>query len=226
MANQLLLLLRLEGLMQSWGERARWDTRDTTAFPTKSGVVGLLACARGWPRGDEAIRQLEQQLTMGVRADRPGLLMTDFQTISGEIVTANGQSRGKKGEEATILSLRQYLFDAAFLVVLAGPEKTLESLAVALQNPVWQIYLGRKTCVPSRPVFEELTRDYPSLDDALRNTPLCERAKRDHAVVCEIEHTEGSYLRRDRPLVTPSRHYGMRRLNRFVIESIPGEVKL
>ena len=204
MANQLLLLLRLEGLMQSWGERARWDTRDTTAFPTKSGVVGLLACAQGWPRGDEAIRQLEQQLTMGVRADRPGVLMTDYQTISREkdpntgkpkvLIAATGKPKtgGTELSKTTIESHRQYLFDAAFLVILAGPEKTLESLAVALQNPMWQIYLGRKTCVPSRPVFEELTRDYPSLDDALRNIPLCERAKRDHAVVCEIEHNEGS----------------------------------
>jgi CRISPR system Cascade subunit CasD len=45
MANT--LFLRLEGPLQSWGERARWDVRDTAPEPTKSGVIGLLACALG-----------------------------------------------------------------------------------------------------------------------------------------------------------------------------------
>ena len=35
-----LLILRLEGALQSWGERSHWDHRDTANFPTKSGVVG------------------------------------------------------------------------------------------------------------------------------------------------------------------------------------------
>ena len=40
-----ILLLRLEGPLQSWGGRARWDVRDTGRIPTKSGIVGLLGCA-------------------------------------------------------------------------------------------------------------------------------------------------------------------------------------
>lgn len=36
-----ILLLRLEGLLQSWGEHSRWDHRDSSDMPTKSGVIGL-----------------------------------------------------------------------------------------------------------------------------------------------------------------------------------------
>ena len=38
-----LLVLRLDGPLQSWGENAKWDFRDSSTMPTKSGIVGLLA---------------------------------------------------------------------------------------------------------------------------------------------------------------------------------------
>src|SRR5205814_6367260 len=56
--------LRLEGPLQSWGSRARWDVRDTEPEPTKSGVIGLLGCALGYPLGDT---RLETELDAGFR---------------------------------------------------------------------------------------------------------------------------------------------------------------
>lgn len=217
MSNPQLLLLRIEGLMQSWGERSRWDGRDTASFPSKSGIIGLLACALGKPRTDKIILELDRTLKMGVRADRPGVVMPDYQTISGEIVTANGQTRGKKGEDSTIISVRQYLFDASFLIVLDGQGDVLEMLAEALQKPVWPIYLGRKTCVPTRPVYESLTSDYESIEEALRCWPISDLADEANGFLCEIDHLNGSYIRYDRPMLTPSRHYNYRRINRFAV---------
>ena len=78
-----LLILRLEGALQSWGENSKWDARDTAALPTKSGIVGLLACALGWARGDARIAALFDQIQVAVRADRPGVRMTDYQTVTG-----------------------------------------------------------------------------------------------------------------------------------------------
>ena len=43
-----ILFLRLEGPLQSWGIRSRWDVRETQPEPTKSGVIGLLGCALGY----------------------------------------------------------------------------------------------------------------------------------------------------------------------------------
>ena len=32
------IMLRLEGLLQAWGESAVWDNRSTAVMPTKSGA--------------------------------------------------------------------------------------------------------------------------------------------------------------------------------------------
>ena len=47
------LLLRLAGPLQSWGERSHFNERDTARFPTRSGVIGMLAAALA---GDAASR--------------------------------------------------------------------------------------------------------------------------------------------------------------------------
>jgi len=207
-----LLLLWLEGPLQSWGERARWDMRDTAPIPTKSGVVGLLGCALGIPRGDIRLVEMEIALTMGVRADKPGTYLEDFHTITGEIVTADGKVRGKKSEDGTIISRRQYLQDASFLVALDGAEEILYRCAEALQHPTWIIYLGRRSCVPARPVFYELTDRYASIEDALANvpSPYMEKGK---GLLCEIERTGGAMERRDRPTVAPARIFAVRRVD-------------
>lgn len=64
------LLIRLQGPLQSWGTRSRFDHRDTWPYPTKSGVVGLLAAALGRDRRED-VSDLAA-LRMGVRVDRKG----------------------------------------------------------------------------------------------------------------------------------------------------------
>ena len=41
----------------------------------------------------------------------------------------------------------------------------------AVCQPRWPLFLGRKTCVPTRPVFEALTDEYSTLEEALRHCP-------------------------------------------------------
>ncbi len=70
--------------------------------------------------------------------------------------------------ESTIVSPRDYLHDAAFLVALASRERgLLERLKESLERPRWPVYLGRKSCVPVRPVLERLTTEYGDLKSAL-----------------------------------------------------------
>src|SRR4051794_39949025 len=100
------LLLRLSGPMQSWGTRSRFDDRDTERLPSKSGVIGLLCAAQGRPR----LAQIEDlaALRMGVRADRAGILATDYHT-------AQNVARASSGTKDTEPSRRHYLADAVFL---------------------------------------------------------------------------------------------------------------
>lgn len=186
-----ILLLRLEGPLQAWGARARWDVRDTQPEPTKSGVVGLLGCALGYPSGDARLeRELDAGLVFGVRVEHPGRVLEDFQTVTDFLPTAEGTFRhsgvrtGASLEKiraspdatpATILSPRFYLEDAAFLVALAAspsaPPDLLDRCAAALRRPRWPLFLGRKACVPTRPVLEGLTGEYTELRDALTRHP-------------------------------------------------------
>ena len=184
-----LLLLRLEGPLQSWGGRSRWDVRDTEAEPTKSGLVGLLGCALGYGRGDvRLVEELDAGLRLGVRTEAPGRILEDYQTITDFLPTAAGDFKvlgGTKSAKAlradpeahpaTIISPRFYLEDAAFLAVLEAaalaPPDLLARCASALQNPCWPLFLGRRACVPSRPVLDSLTDRYTGLEDALRRHP-------------------------------------------------------
>lgn len=159
------LLLRLVGPMQSWGTTSRFDQRDTGKEPSKSGVVGLLAAALGIDREYWTDIEPLTRLAMGVRHDRAGVPKRDYQTAgcaaTDTIIKANGAP-----SEDGVVSHRFYLADAAFLVALEGSDRILlENIQDYLKNPTWPLALGRKSYVPSEPVWiENGVQDAPLLD--------------------------------------------------------------
>ncbi len=188
------LFLRLEGPLQSWGERARWSVRDTAPEPTKSGVIGLLGCALGL-KDDAGLRELSDSLRMGVRCDRPGRRLVDYHTVGGgytepALLTADGKPKYSSGAPHTEQTWRSYLCDASFLVVLQGPPDMIARLATAMQSPHWPIYLGRKACVPTRPPFDGVG-DYPDLESA-----LCQNLTKATRAVIECAATDANAVRR------------------------------
>ena len=183
-----ILLLRLEAPLQSWGSRSRWDVRDTATEPTKSGIVGMLGCALGYPMRDPRLEQLNDSLRFGVRVEHPGRIVVDYQTITDFLPTAGGDLKFSGGvskgppeklvaelkEPATIQSPRAYIEDGAFLVALEatdGNSGLLDECADAVQQPRWPLFLGRKACVPTRPIFQAFTDEYDDIEDALRRRP-------------------------------------------------------
>ena len=172
--NTNLIVLRLEGVMQSWGEDSKWNHRASRQMPSKSGIVGMLACAMGLERDDHAIVELGNAIIMAVRADRPGMIATDFQTVTGyPLLTAEGKPRSGGN---TFISRREYLQDAVFTVFIEAEEGWEGRITDALSDPVWPVYLGRKNCVPSRPVLMETTMEYGSLQDAVKRYPASARS--------------------------------------------------
>ena len=148
------MLLRLAGPLQSWGVESKFETRRTQSYPTKSGVIGLLAAALGYPR-DAPLDRLNT-LNFGVRVDQEGELLSDYH-----------MARGKKDKDIYITN-RLYLADAVFLVGLESENLAfLQELEKALKNPAFPLFLGRRSCVPTMPIFLGV-RD-TSLLDALRN---------------------------------------------------------
>jgi len=155
-----VLLMRLEGPMQSWGTYSRFTERDSGKEPSKSGVIGLLCAALGRPR-DAPLSDLAS-MKMAVRVDREGALSRDFHTAL-EVPRA-----GNPGV-STVISNRYYLSDACFLVSLEGEEALVATLRDALRAPKWEIFLGRKSFPPSSPVLVESKEEYEDCIQAIRS---------------------------------------------------------
>lgn len=174
------LLLWFEAPLQSWGSDSKFGRRDTQTFPTKSGVLGLVCSALG-AGGEQRVLLAEfaalsqtaisfargkQTAEGAIKQDREPLLR-DFHMVGSGYdkqdpwasllipKTSDGKPAVGGG---TKMTYRYYLQDAAFAVALEVPVDKAETIAHALQNPAWDVYLGRKNCVPTdfiyRGIFE------------------------------------------------------------------------
>ncbi|MBI5359557.1 MAG: type I-E CRISPR-associated protein Cas5/CasD [Planctomycetes bacterium] len=168
--NHAVLALRLEGPMQSWGYDSQFNRRNTGLFPTKSALAGLCCAAMGLYRGSPGEKiTLEKFTTLKLlcivvpRCVKNKEIMVkrmqDYHTVQG-----TRDAKGKMKPDA-VLTYRQYLNDSGFLALFEGERKFLEEISMALQNPVWGIWLGRKSCIPSVPIFAGL---YLSSDEAAK----------------------------------------------------------
>ena len=181
MSNEIAYLaLRLEGPLQSWGFNSQYNRRNTGLLPTKSAVLGMCCAALGIPRGSEeekvllercvGLRLLTVAIPRSLEFGKKSVELSvrrivDYHTVQNT-KTASG------GTKDTRLTYRQYLCDASFVCVLCGNTKLINRLAKdekgkGLENPVWGIWLGRKACIPTAPVFAGI---FPRETDALRES--------------------------------------------------------
>lgn len=210
------LLLRLVGPMQSWGTTSRFDQRDTGKEPSKSGVVGLLAAAMGIDRENWTDLEPLTRLRMGVRHDRLGTPKQDYQTAGCASEDTIIKADGKPSKDG-VVSRRHYLADAAFLVGLEGDDRSLLETAHAhLHNPVWLLFLGRKSYVPSEPIWvEDGVQDAPLREVLIRWPWIATRRKWEEPpenllVSWESEDGTGT-LKMDQPLSSfAERRFGAR----------------
>jgi len=80
-----------------------------------------------------------------------------------------------------MLTRREYLCDASFLVGLQGDPNLITRLQDAIKEPKWTLYLGRKSCIPTRPLQEHQPGDFRDLFSALKSVPWRPRLKGDKA---------------------------------------------
>jgi CRISPR system Cascade subunit CasD len=165
------LALLLDGPLQSWGFASRFQRRTTGLHPTKSGVLGLICAAMGLAKGSDEERGTLPALAAlkmtsaavprpGPYANAAGLpvrRLEDFHTVLD-----TRRADGKMNRDA-VITHRQYLLDARFGIILQGDRALLERVTAALQDPIWGVWLGRKTCIPAAPVLVGLEE---SLDAA------------------------------------------------------------
>ena len=150
------LILKLKGVMQSWGGHTFEDYRPSEIFPTRSALVGLLGACCGVRRDDkDGLKRLDAALEFTVRADREDcwrmVKIEDFHTVEGARTV-----KGKPRDDLTP-TRREYLCDACFTVAIAirnGAGLTRDELVNAVHRPIFPPFLGRRSCPLSRPLYE------------------------------------------------------------------------
>lgn len=179
------LAFYLDGPLQAWGASSKFQHRETEAFPTKSGVIGLLAAAMGIdkhsPDEAERLRPLAALALSVLRLEKlsgaPIARLSDFHTVGGGWIDdwkddknnlfAKMSTPRKAGDGSpfgTVITHRTYLMDARFLVVLEGDGAVLLVCALALDDPKWGLWFGRKCCLPASPLSPVLA---PTAAEAL-----------------------------------------------------------
>lgn len=90
---------------------------------------------------------------MGVRIDRQGIRWWDYHTVGAGTGMTTAAGGVKADAQGTLITRREYLADASFLVALQGEAKLIHALASALASPRWPVFLGRRSCPPSLPIL-------------------------------------------------------------------------
>lgn len=166
-----VLVLTLQGPLQSWCVDPRLDasgaTLQTQEVPGLAAVTGMIASAMGLPRTHT--EAWTENALMGVRVDRPGTRIREFQTVGvidekryekalsmGHILPTwrdTDDLARKNGNPMMTVVPRTLLSDARFTVALTGGGLPVEEAAEALRDPAHQLYLGLRACPPTTHVL-------------------------------------------------------------------------
>ena len=191
------LILNLESPLMAFGGETIDNYGVIRRFPAASMLAGLFANALGWRRTErERHQRLQNRLIFAARIDREphaGLRLTDFQTAHlgarDQGWTTRGEPEGRAGGDRTYdaphLRYRDYFADMRVTVALRlqpdDEPPRLDDVAAALQEPARPLFIGRKSCLPSGPLFAGF-REGATAVSALRATPLDEPASAPDAV--------------------------------------------
>lgn len=177
--NSRYLLLWLEAPLQSWGSSSKFGRRDTLPFPTKSGIYGLLLAALGASGPQQellaSLSEFKQTVIAYRRMDRKDYqtpLLMDFQMVGSGYDSNDPWQRmliPKKSDGSpavgggTKMTYRYYLQDSFFAVIQEVDEELAPTLANALKDPVFELFLGRKCCIPTDFIYRGI---YSTADKA------------------------------------------------------------
>ncbi|CUH75119.1 CRISPR system Cascade subunit CasD [Tritonibacter multivorans] len=174
------LHLTLRAPLMSFGGVAIDHIGPTRNYPSLSAITGLLGNALGYERYDGvALQALQDQLIIAALTARQGQRISDNQnarvyegeaawTTSGRPEARNkgpsyrnpslpqqiGNQAGKKW--LTHRRQREYLTDHETRVVIGlapSATVTIADLKAALLRPARPLFIGRKTCLPTVPIF-------------------------------------------------------------------------
>ncbi|QIG50142.1 type I-E CRISPR-associated protein Cas5/CasD [Nordella sp. HKS 07] len=154
-----VLFFQLLAPFASFGAIAVGERRETALHPAHSALAGLLAAALGMERSAPEIEAFAANLAFAIRTDKVGAPTADYHTAQTP-PSRTGRDKGRgwhsrrdelSGERKTILSRRDYRSDCRFTVAaterdVSVPASSLAAIAQNLRQPLFTLYLGRKSC--------------------------------------------------------------------------------
>ncbi|GEQ98234.1 type I-E CRISPR-associated protein Cas5/CasD [Iodidimonas gelatinilytica] len=172
------LILRLEAPLMAFGGVLVDNYGVTRDFPAISMLTGLIANALGWHRRDsEQLQALQDRLVFASRLDKePGILHDTqnaqiYQKDQGWTTWGTPEGREnspsykgiddetpQRGKYLLQRRYRDYHADASISIALRlepdAAHPNLEDIAQAFDHPARPLFLGRKSCLPSRPLLD------------------------------------------------------------------------
>lgn len=163
------LVFQLYAPMVSWGEEAVGEIRHTSAIPTRSALLGLLAAALGIRRDEEdRLNVFNQHYHLAVRSlSAQTRWLRDYHSVMMPRENKKYRYATRRDELCmagpdkleTIITQREYHCDGYWHVAVSAlpdaPE-TLERVQAALLSPHFPLYVGRKACPLSLPLAPRL----------------------------------------------------------------------
>lgn len=150
------LVFQLRAPLASFGSSGT-ELRLSDSKPRRSAITGLLAAALGIERTEPArFTELVSRICMAVCVLKEPRKFQDLHTVQAPVYR-NAASRAAQlraifratSYKGTMVTYREYLQDGHWVIVLHGAAEVLDTWRVALEEPQFTLYLGRKSCVLS-----------------------------------------------------------------------------
>lgn len=163
------LILRFDAPMVSFGSVLVDQHGFTDFFPGVSMLTGMIGNSLGWHHGNfDQLQSLQDRIDLAARWDVHPDRIIDYHTVDlgapkmckpGWTTRGKTEHRGggRAAKGGTHQRYRHYLADGLMTVALGlmtegSPD--LEEIKEALKRPARPLFLGRKTCLPARPLLD------------------------------------------------------------------------
>ncbi len=180
------LTFTLVAPIASFGAIAVGERRPGWDRPARSAVLGLIGACLGVEREEDAAQAaLDADYHLAILCHAPGRMLADYHTAQVPSAERGMRHATRAAELArpshalnTILTRRDYRTGAWHLGAIwprgAAPRWSLETLAAAMERPVFTPCLGRKSCPLGLPLGPEVT-EAPDALAALEQRNACGR---------------------------------------------------